>query len=575
MRTRLLATVGLTAALVVPTLVAPCGAPAGAADPLGDAVAWLADQQQADGGFDVAGFPGFETPDAVLALAATGQTGAEWDTDEALAAVEAVTTGGETPKDALDALDDWVDDVQLGPNSTPADKAQQAAKVIALVIVPLGLDATDFDPAGDSGAAVDLQAALGAGGGVDGDYATLPFAGRAYALWALAALGTTAPPNLVADVLAAQAPNGSWNYQGDPELPGFDVDTTAIVAIALSVAGTGGSDVSQAAAGLGLRHTWDGEWPGEFDDGNPNSTALVMLMARTRGSDPDTPCWRDANEIRANGVPYPSPVASIERRQVAEGRITSPNDGWGINTFATSQAIQGLAAAEGAWPYTPPGDCPSFSLGDHRRLVNAHYADLLGRYSDEAGADYWEGQLAGGAAPALVSKRLTGTPEYGRRVASRLAERYLGRPATAPEYEVQGQVIRRGGRLDVAAAILGSQEYFEGTVFPPTEPTNATWIDAVYPDTVGRPADVAGRAWALGQLEAGRTRTQVARTLLGSTEGLRLMVTGFYNDLLRRGVDPAGRDFWVGQIRQGRSPEGLVLLIAGSGEYVAKTAAPA
>ncbi len=33
------------------------------------AVTWLKTQQQADGGFEVAGFPGFETPDAVLAIA--------------------------------------------------------------------------------------------------------------------------------------------------------------------------------------------------------------------------------------------------------------------------------------------------------------------------------------------------------------------------------------------------------------------------------------------------------------------------------------------------------------------------
>ena len=48
--------------------------PAGAAPPavVTQAAAWLATQQQPDGGFEVAGFPGFETPDAAtsaLALA--------------------------------------------------------------------------------------------------------------------------------------------------------------------------------------------------------------------------------------------------------------------------------------------------------------------------------------------------------------------------------------------------------------------------------------------------------------------------------------------------------------------------
>ncbi len=49
--------------------------------------------------------------------------------------------------------------------------AQQAAKVIDLVVAPLGLDATDFDPSDDSAAPVDLVAALQAGAGPGSDYA--------------------------------------------------------------------------------------------------------------------------------------------------------------------------------------------------------------------------------------------------------------------------------------------------------------------------------------------------------------------------------------------------------------------
>ncbi|HEX7522193.1 MAG TPA: hypothetical protein VF441_09095, partial [Acidimicrobiia bacterium] len=69
------------------------------------AVAWLDTQQQADGGFEVSGFAGFETPDAVLAIAEQAQAGATWSTSEALAAVQATTNAtGKTPLDALDDL---------------------------------------------------------------------------------------------------------------------------------------------------------------------------------------------------------------------------------------------------------------------------------------------------------------------------------------------------------------------------------------------------------------------------------------------------------------------------------------
>ena len=86
LRTRLLT--GALAAGVIAVPLAPVS-PAGAAPPpeLDAAVAWLADQQEADGGFEMADFPGFETPDAVFALANAGQTGTTWSTTDALAAV--------------------------------------------------------------------------------------------------------------------------------------------------------------------------------------------------------------------------------------------------------------------------------------------------------------------------------------------------------------------------------------------------------------------------------------------------------------------------------------------------------
>ena len=59
--------------------------PAQAADPASQAtadaaVAWLKTQQQSDGGFELAMFPGFETRDASLAIAEDAQTGTTWST---------------------------------------------------------------------------------------------------------------------------------------------------------------------------------------------------------------------------------------------------------------------------------------------------------------------------------------------------------------------------------------------------------------------------------------------------------------------------------------------------------------
>lgn len=560
MRTRLVATVGLVAALALPVAV-PLGAgaapaPPRATGPVDDAVAWLETQQQPDGGFEVSGFPGFETPDAVLALAAAGQAGSTWSESEALAAVQAVDTGG---KDGLDALDDLAD-----ASASPA----QAAKLIVLDVVPLGLDAEDFDPSGDSASAVDLLALLRTGAGGDGSYPNLAFGGRVYAAWALAALGEPVPAPLLAAIAAAQQANGSFDFSGSPDGSDVDPDLTASVVMALTAAGRPTTDatVRRAVVALGRSQRWTGEWAAPFDDGNPNSTAQVMVAAATLGSHPDSPCWRDLVEGRFAGLPLPSPSASLLRRQVAEGYISSPNDGFGVNTFATTQAIQALVAAEGPWPYAGTG-CSAANPGDSRRLVNSHYLDLLGRFSDEPGAAHWVGLLDGGLDPGRVSQRLTGTVEYGQRVADRLSRTYLGRPATPAERVAGGRAVLAGRRLERIAAILGGAEYSGGE----ERLSDEEWLDEVAGDLLGRALEPAGRSWVLGLLEDGVSRTQVARRLLHTTEALNAVVDGFYRDLLRRRSDAAGRAYWVGLIQRGRSPEALVLLIAGSPEYVTAT----
>jgi len=577
LRTRL-----LTSAAVLGTLVVPLvpGAPTGAAPTprstpaIDAAVAWLETQQQADGGFEVGMFPGFETPDAILALASAGQTSEDWDTEEALAAVEAVTTGGETPKDALDSVDDWVDSVQ-GSEASAGAKAQQAAKVIVLVTEPLGLDETDFDPSGDTETVVDLVGAINAAQG-DGSFPGVTSTGKAYVVWAFAALDITVPPALFTAIAAGQQANGGFNFAGDPSGTGFDPDVTAAVVSALATAGkTTANDATlrKAVIGLGLQQRWNGEWAGEFDDGNPNSTAVTVEAMVAMGAPPEFPCWRNAADLRLSGLPYPSPIEALEARQdEATGRFTSPSDGFGVNTFATSQAIQGLAAAEGQWPYEGAG-CTALEASGNRRTVHALYIDLLVRLADPAGADYWTQQFDGGMKPALLAKRFTGTPEYAGRVVERLYQQYLGRSATPQERETDGGVIIAGRRLDLIAALLASQEYYDNTAptFPSGPATNETWAEAMFQSITGRPAGPGDVDFILDQLEAGKTRLQITRSILRTREGLGVLVRELYRQLLRRNPSAADRAFWGDQLARGVSSERLVTLIAGSAEYRAST----
>lgn len=567
MATRLPFIGALSAAALSLTVVAAPVTPAGAAPQAGPdvpaAVDWLVDQQQADGGFELSGFPGFETPDAVLALAAAAQDGPGWDRDDALAAVEATTTDGHDPLDAVDA---WVDSVQGDPMATASAKAQQASKVMVLVTEPLGLDPNDFDPAADSEDPVDLEAAmLAAADG--GAYGALPFTGRLYVAWALAARDLPVPAALVAAIEAAQKPNGSFDYTGLPTPADVDPDTTAVAIIALLLAGepADGPVLSAARAGLGLAQLPTGNWATAFDDGNPNSTSAVVIGAATMGVAGDDPAWRDTADERLTGVPYPSPVRAISRWQAADGHIASPNDAFGLNTFATSQGIQAVAAAQGAWPYEVDPGFTEPSASANRRLVNALYVDLLGRPADAAGATFWEGQLDAGRTPAEVARSLTRTTEYATRVVVDASLRYRGAVPSAEELSVFVPAVLAGDRDEVFAAM------FAETMEDPED-----WAADLFLTVLGRPGSEADIDWALGLLDGGALHLDdVALIVLRSPEARGVWVSDTYLDLLRRSPNRADRTFWVGQLGAGRNPSHLVAQIAGSAEYRRQTAAPA
>lgn len=303
------------------------------------AVDWLVGQQEPDGGFELASFPGFETPDAVLAIAEAGQTGATWSTVEARAAVEALEYGGSGGPTPIDALDTWV---------TGGVNAGEASKLLLLVVDPLGLDPAEFGPS-----QTDLAAIVYPNGCADApDTAGIFFYETMFVGFGGEVLCGAPHPAVVDAIRDAQRPDGGWNFNGStaPVDPGdpfdpnqADVDTTAV---ALAVLVAGGATWDDPAILGGLRylagqHQPSGAFPA-FGADDPNATSVGTLAIAAAGFDPTSSCWRDTADPAAAGTPYASPLAWIRSQQQPDGRIASPNDGYGLNTFATSQSVQTL-----------------------------------------------------------------------------------------------------------------------------------------------------------------------------------------------------------------------------------------
>jgi hypothetical protein len=309
------------------------GAFSGFNDPHARAVAnkatiWLGLNQQPDGGFERAGFPGFETPDAVLAIAENAQTTRQWDRAKALAAVNGKTRNGHSGLHALDDLADGGID------------AGQAAKLVVLDTEPLGLSAQKFNPDGDA-KSVNLKAVITAGAQSNGSYGA--FNATLYAAIALRLLNGSVPANTLAYIRGAQQANGGWSFSGLPGGSDLDIDTTglAIEALVAAKVAPNDGDLRAGLAFLAAQRKTSGAWQ-SFGSDDPNSTSVAVFAITAAGFDPTKPCWRDVVAPGMAGNPYTSPITWIESRQQSNGRIASPNDSFGINTFATSQAIQAL-----------------------------------------------------------------------------------------------------------------------------------------------------------------------------------------------------------------------------------------
>ncbi len=289
---------------------------------------WIKTQQQPDGSFEVAGFPGFETPDAVVALGERGQTSGTWDSAKALAAVTAAKTGG---KSALDALDDFADGTL---------SAGQAAKLIVLVAAPLGIDPKAFDPQSDG--ARNLVSVLNAGAQTDGSYGA--FNATLYAALAKRLVPGTVPAKTLTLIRNAQEASGGWDFAGDPTATDADIDTTSLAIQALVAAKVTKTDPDLLAGlrFLALRQRTSGAWQ-SFSKNDPNSTSSAVLAITAAGFDVTTACWRNTVAATLTPTPYANPLDFLRNRQATDGHIVSPNDAFPpVNTFGTSQTVQAL-----------------------------------------------------------------------------------------------------------------------------------------------------------------------------------------------------------------------------------------
>jgi hypothetical protein len=134
----------------------------------------------------------------------------------------------------------------------------------------------------------------------------------------------------------------------------------------------------------------------------------------------------------------------------------------------------------------------------------------------------------------------------------------------------------------LTAVMLQSGEYIARI----GNPDNATFINDLYRDALGRAADSGGFAFQLSRLDAGASRTQLVDDFALSTESMNNLhaahadgfflpllygkeVSMVYQVALGRYADPGGLAAWVGQLQTGKiTPGQLASTIGASQEYI-------
>ncbi len=134
----------------------------------------------------------------------------------------------------------------------------------------------------------------------------------------------------------------------------------------------------------------------------------------------------------------------------------------------------------------------------------------------------------------------------------------------------------------LTAAMLQSGEYIARI----GNPDNATFVNDLYRDALGRAADPGGFAFQLARLNAGVSRTQLVDDFALSQESMNNLQTahadGFfvpvlygkevsmvYEVALGRYADPGGLATWLGLLQSGKMSAGqLAATIGGSQEYI-------
>ncbi len=211
-------------------------------------------------------------------------------------------------------------------------------------------------------------------------------------------------------------------------------------------------------------------------------------------------------------------------------------------------------------------------LNDATTFVEQQYRDILQRYPDPAGVQYWANLLATGRiAGYQMVQQFVKSPEFlgSMSPAMRLYLAYFGRWPDDAGLDYWANAIRSGTQVSQISDFFATSPEFTARY---GSLSNRDFVTLVYNNVLSRSPDAAGYNFWLGRMSAGLSRGQVMTNFSESAEYVGqtrapITVRSLYLGLLQREPDADGFAFWTQRNRIEPSLAPLIVGFLDSDEY--------
>ena len=201
--------------------------------------------------------------------------------------------------------------------------------------------------------------------------------------------------------------------------------------------------------------------------------------------------------------------------------------------------------------------------GGSREFVTAAYQDVLGRGPEPAGLSYWLGRLASGMPRGDMANAFNSSDEYYLLKIREAYNRALNRD---PEPSGQSYWLAKLQRRELSpeniyATFLYSDEMYNVQ----GGGTNPGYVNALYQELLGRPAEADGMNYWLDRLGRER-RSIVSDGIWYSNEKYNVRVEEAFQTFLGRSADAGAVSYWSGYAKA-YGPTAMRAAIMASNEY--------